>query len=250
MSEILKVKEVAFSYPEGIKALSGLDFRLEPGDSLGVIGPNGAGKTTLLLSLAGILKTQGTIEINGLIVNKENLKQIRESIGFLFQDPNDQLFMPTVFEDVSFGLLYRDVAPGQIEEKVLAALDMADIRQLKERIAHHLSFGEKKRTTLAGILVVAPKILVLDEPTSNLDVKHRKDFLEIIKKLDSTKVIASHDLEAVFSLCNKILVLDGGEQLFFGTTAQFMERKDILQHLEFMIPLSFLKELIPPRNPL
>ena len=241
MSLIVNVSDLSFSYPEGIRALSGLNFRLQEGDSLGIIGPNGAGKTTLLLSLAGVLEAKGRVEIDGMVLKRENLASIRERIGFLFQDPNDQLFMPTVFEDVAFGLLYRRTPPGEIEEKVLAALEMTDIRELKERIAHHLSFGEKRRTTLAGILVVRPKILILDEPTSNLDLKHRKDFLEIIKRLDSTKVIASHDLEAVFSLCNKILVLDGGQQLFFGTTAQFMERKDILQRFDFMIPLSLLK---------
>lgn len=239
MSEkIIEIKNLSYSYPDKTPALSNINLEIYEEQSIGVIGPNGAGKTTLLLHLNGILQGEGMIKICGMEINGKNLPQIRSKVGLIFQDPESQLFMPTVFDDVAFGPLNMNMPKEKIPAVVEKALDEVDILKAKDKLAHHLSFGEKKRVSFATVLSMNPEILAMDEPTSNLDPKHRRKLINLIKKSQHTKIIATHDLELVLETCRKVIILDKGAVVSEGNTKVLLGDKTLLEAHELELPFS------------
>lgn len=239
MNKIVEIKNLSFTYPDGTVALKKINFDIYENESIGIIGPNGAGKSTLLLHFNGILQAQeGEIKIFGLSIDHKNLTTIRQSVGLVFQDPDDQLFMPTVFDDVAFGLLNLGYKKEKVEEKVREALTAVallhpsaqgrSLPDIGKRLAHHLSLGEKKRVSLATVLAMDLKILLLDEPTSNLDARAKKQVVKIIQDLPLVKIIATHDLDLVSVLCNRVIVLDQGEKVDEGETKTILSDEVLL----------------------
>ena len=239
--KVIEAKDLRFTFPDGTKALNGVDLSVEEGENLGVIGPNGAGKTTLLLMLLGLLKGEGDIKILGKTLNKENLKFIRSKVGIVFQDPEDQLFMPTVFEDVGFGPLNMGLGEEEVLKRVDKALGIVDMVDKRDKLSHHLSLGEKKRIAIATVLAMEPKILLLDEPTSNLDPPSKRSLIELLKGLKITKVIASHDLELISEVCNRVVFLDNGRILKEINITQITE-DELLLNFYGRQPLNLLNE--------
>ena len=223
MSSVVELHGLSFVYPDGRRALNGLDLLVDEGETVGLIGPNGAGKTTLLLHLNGILKGQGDARLFGRPVTKDNLKAIRSRTGIVFQDPDDQLFSSTVFDDVAFGPVNLGLSADEVDRRVKAALTAVELEGYEMVRPHHLSFGEKKRVSIATVLSMQPELLILDEPTSNLDPRQRRNLITLLKKLAGTKIIASHDLTMIKELCRRVVLLnqgavvcDGAPELIFS----------------------------------
>jgi len=237
MKEAINIEKLEYSYPDGTKALKGIDMRIFEGESVGLIGPNGAGKSTLLLHLNGILRGSGKLKIMGLQMTDENLDVIRNKVGLVFQDPEDQLFMPTVFDDVAFGPINAGLKIEEIKALVKGALQKVDISDLTDRISHHLSFGEKKRVSLATIISMKPEIMALDEPTSNLDPKARYDLIQFLKKISKTKIVASHDLDMVLEVCDQVIMLDRGIIVASGITKEILSNEPLLKKHNLLSPL-------------
>ena len=250
MTYALELRDLRFSYPDGSEALRGVDLRVAEGECVGLIGPNGAGKSTLLLHLNGILPEFGgrrdgpssAVRVFGETIAPANLASIRRTVGLLFQDPDDQLFCPTVFEDVAFGPRQFGLGEGEVRRVVAQALAMVGLAGFDTRAPHRLSGGEKRRVCLAGVLACEPRILVLDEPTSNLDPRGRRELKALLATIPATKIIATHDLELIVELCSRAVVLDGGKVVAEGPTvdllsdeplmlAHGLERPHILKHL-------------------
>jgi len=228
----LEVRNLSFTYPDGKQALHGISFSVEPGQCVGVIGPNGSGKSTLLLHFNGILPDQPppdpSVYVHGMAVNEANLRAIRARVGLLFQDPDDQLFCPTVSEDVAFGPMQFGLAGVRLDEVVRDSLGRVGLGGFERRSPHHLSGGEKQRVCLAGILACRPDVLVLDEPTSDLDPRGKRELTSFLQGLSSTRIIATHDLELVVRLCTRTIVLDGGRVVAEGDTAQLLSDEDLM----------------------
>ncbi len=233
MHKAIQIEDLKFTYPDGTEVLRGISISVEEGESIGLIGPNGAGKTTLLLHLNGILKGEGRVSIYGREINDGNLSSIRQNVGLVFQDPNVQLFMPNVFDDVAFGPLNMGLGSPEVKRRVAKALADVDMAAQEERISHHLSLGEKKRVSIATVLSMGPKILALDEPTSNLDLKHRGQLIEILKDLPVTKVIASHDLDMIGRLSSRVAVLQEGLIVAVGQTPEILNNHALLKQSGF-----------------
>lgn len=212
MDKIVEIKNLSYTYPDGTPALNGVSLDVMEGESIGIIGPNGAGKSTLLLHLNGILQSKnGAIRVLGMPLTNRNLRKIRSKACLVFQDPEDQLFMPTVFDDVAFGLINLGYHAQAVREKVGEILGRVDLSGRESRSAHHLSFGEKKLVSLATVLVMEPEILLLDEPTSNLDRKEKRGIIKFLQEIDKTKIIVSHDLEMIEQLCQRVVVMNRGK---------------------------------------
>ncbi|MDD5347255.1 MAG: ABC transporter ATP-binding protein [Candidatus Omnitrophica bacterium] len=225
----IEVKGLNFNYPDGTKALEDLNLEIEAGRTYGLIGPNGAGKSTFLLHVNGILSGRGAISVFGLPVLEKNLTSIRSQVGLVFQDPDSQLFMPTVFDDVAFGPLNMGMPVDKVREAVVRALEEVDMLPAIKRSSHHLSFGEKKRICLATVLSMSPKVLLLDEPTANLDPKHRRQLIRLLERLRITKVIATHDLELVGELCSRVILLDQGRLIVEETADTVLSNTALLE---------------------
>ena len=235
---VIQINELDYSYPDGNRALEGINLDVFKGESLGVIGPNGAGKTTLLLHFNGLLDGIAKIKILDLEMNKKNLKDIRKTVGFVFQDPDDQLFMPTVYEDVSFGPVNLGWDRVTVEKETQRALGEVSLSDKASYLSHHLSFGEKKRVSLATVLSMKPEILVLDEPSANLDPTARRHLIDLLKRLSVTKIIAGHDLELILELCNRVAVLDQGRIVAEGNTRRILSDPLLMQQHKLEVPLS------------
>jgi cobalt/nickel transport system ATP-binding protein len=231
MEKIIEIENLNYAYPDGTRALDSVTLDIYKGDSLGILGPNGAGKTTLLLHLNGIFPGNGSLKVCGLSAGK-NLTEIRRKVGLVFQDPDDQLFMPTVFDDVAFGPVNMDMETEEVGKRVDEALRSVDMENYKKRISHHLSFGEKKRISLATVLSMKPEILVLDEPTGNLDPKHRKELINLLRGAKITKIIATHDINMAASICDKIAIMDKGRIMAFDTAKNIFENRDLLKQYD------------------
>ena len=224
----VEIKNLNYAYPDGTQALSHLDLDVFEGEAVGLIGPNGAGKSTLLLHLNGILRTDHQIRIFGLDITDNNLPMIRSRVGLVFQDPEHQLFMPTVFDDVGFGPVNMGMKKDDVVRSVQSALEEVDMLSFAERSSHHLSVGEKKRVAIATVLSMHPQILVLDEPSSNLDPKHRRELINLLKKLPLTKIIATHDLDLVSEICTRVAILDKGRIVAVGPASAILQDKPLL----------------------
>ncbi|MBU1671038.1 MAG: energy-coupling factor ABC transporter ATP-binding protein [Actinobacteria bacterium] len=230
----VRVVGLSYRYPDGTEALRDVDLLVRTGETVAVMGPNGAGKSTLMLHLNGILQGEGTVEVAGLEVNKKNMREVRGKVGLVFQDPEDQLFSPTVGEDVAFGPINMRMSAAQVDLAVKRALKWVGLDGFENRSPHHMSFGEKKRVSLATVLSMEPEILVLDEPVSNLDPRGRRHFLEIIGVLEATKLIVTHDLEMARKTAGRVVLMDDGRVVADGTTdsvlgdAALLERHGLL----------------------
>jgi energy-coupling factor transporter ATP-binding protein EcfA2 len=234
----IEVRDLHFRYGEGTQALRGVSFSVAAGECVGLIGPNGAGKSTVLLHLNGLLPDSWTggsaVLVEGRPIGPDNLLEVRRAVGLLFQDANDQLFCPTVYEDVAFGPQQLGLGEAQVRERVTRALAQAGIPGFEKRAPHHLSAGEKRRVCLAGVLACDPAVLVLDEPTSSLDPRGRRDLMELLRQIPITKLIATHDLELVVELCSRVVVLDGGSVVAEGPTVEVLSDEALMlgHHLE------------------
>jgi len=226
-NEVIKTTGLSYDYPDGTEALRGVDLAVRRGESVALIGPNGAGKSTLLLHLNGFLtghthnpggETHAAVEVCGLEVCKRNLAAIRAKVGMVFQDSEDQLFMPTVFDDVAFGPLNMGCGDAEVRERVARALAEVEMTHAERKAPYHLSGGEKRRVAIATVLSMSPEILVMDEPTGNLDPRGRRALIRLLKKLTMTKLVATHDLELVLDLCTRAVLLDHGKVVADGDT--------------------------------
>ncbi len=226
--DVLQVKELYFSYPDGHAALNGVSLKLCSGDKVALVGPNGAGKSTLMLHLNGILHGRGDIEIGGMRLTRENLPVIRAMVGLVFQNPDDQLFSPTVFEDVAFGPLHMGLPEDEVRSRVDAALEAVRMSAYRDRLSHHLSVGEKKRIAIATVLSMNPQVLILDEPSAGLDPRARRTLINLLRELPITMLVSTHDMAMVKELFPRTVVMDEGRVVADDLTMNILENEELL----------------------
>jgi cobalt/nickel transport system ATP-binding protein len=226
--DVLQVRDLHYSYPDGHAALNGVSLKLCDGDKVALVGPNGAGKSTLMLHLNGILGGQGEVEIGGSLLTQDNLPAIRAMVGLVFQNPDDQLFSPTVFEDVAFGPLHMGLPEDEVRARVDAALEAVRMSSYKDRLSHHLSVGEKKRIAIATVLSMQPNILVLDEPSAGLDPRARRTLINLLRELPITMLVSTHDMRLVQELFPRTIIMDEGRVVADGLTSEILENEDLL----------------------
>lgn len=226
--DILSVSDLHFSYPDGHAALHGVSLKLCSGDKVALVGPNGAGKSTLMLHLNGILGGKGEVEIAGMRLTKENLPSIRAMVGLVFQNPDDQLFSPTVFEDVAFGPLHMGLPEAEVRTRVDSALEAVRMTNYRDRLSHHLSVGEKKRIAIATVLSMNPSLLVLDEPSAGLDPRARRTLINLLRDLPITMLVSTHDMKLVQELFPRTIVMDEGRVVADGLTMDILEDEALL----------------------
>ena len=239
----VRVNDLHYAYPDGNKALNGVNLTIASKERVALLGPNGAGKTTLVMHMNGILSpTSGAISIADLTLdssNKEITKKVREQVGIVFQDPDDQLFMPTVFEDVAFGPTNMGLTEAEIEERSIHALELVGMLSLKDRAPHHLSFGQRRRVAVATVLAMEPEILILDEPSSNLDPASRRELSEILLDLDVTILMVTHDLPYAFEICERSLILNQGQIVADDSTTSILRDSELLTANRLELPRGF-----------
>jgi cobalt/nickel transport system ATP-binding protein len=225
---VLQVRNLTYSYPDGSEALKGVDLDVQEGERVAVIGPNGAGKSTLFFHLNGTFRGQGEVKVLGKILDDRSIYDIRREVGLVFQDPNDQLFMPTVFEDVAFGPINLGLSEIEVRDRVTTALREVGMEGAEALVPHHLSLGQRKKVALASVLALEPKILVFDEPSSGLDPRSRRALIDDFKTRQDTILIATHDLAMVCELCTRALIIDGGRIVYEGKVPDIFEKEDLL----------------------
>ncbi|MEZ8219141.1 cobalt/nickel transport system ATP-binding protein [Candidatus Fervidibacteria bacterium JGI MDM2 SSWTFF-3-K9] len=240
MREAIRVENLHYRYPDGTHALKGVSFCIREGESVAIVGPNGAGKTTLLLHFNGILRGSGKVFVFGEEVTSRNLFTVRKLVGLVFQDPDDQLFMPTVLEDVAFGPLNLGLSQEEAIKRAMNALDMVGMSYATNKSPHQLSFGERKRVAIATVLAMEPKVLVLDEPTANLDPRSRRQLLSLLRQLEVTKIVATHDLDAALFLCDKAILMDDGKIVAIGETSEIFSNEALMEAHGLEVPPSIL----------
>ncbi|MCX7707812.1 MAG: ATP-binding cassette domain-containing protein [Anaerolineae bacterium] len=229
MHHTIEVENVYFAYPDGHPALNGVSLRIAPGEKVALLGPNGAGKSTLILHLNGILQPKaGVVRAAGMEVGEKTLGRVRAAVGLVFQNPDDQLFSPTVFDDVAFGPIYQGLKPTEVRARVDEALSAVGMLAYKERVSHHLSAGEKKRIAIATVLSMRPEILVLDEPTAGLDPRGRRTLINLLRDLDQTMLVATHDIRMVLELFPRVVIMDEGRVVADGPTERLLSDPDLL----------------------
>ncbi len=234
---IIDIQGLGYRYPDGTIALDGVNLHIHEGERVALLGPNGAGKTTLILHMNGIhLPQTGSVTVSGYPVAEDNLIDIRRRVGIVFQDPDDQLFMPTVRQDVAFGPANLGLEGSELDERVAAALASVEVADLGDRPPNHLSFGQKRRVAIAGVMAMEPEILVLDEPTSNLDPASRKDLTMILSGLDVTRLIVTHDLLYALEVCERSLIIDGGKIVADGPTREVLGDAELLAKHRLALP--------------
>jgi cobalt/nickel transport system ATP-binding protein len=227
--DVLKIQDLHFAYPDGYPALQGISLTVCDGEKVALVGPNGAGKSTLMLHLNGILGDNAPIEVAGLKINKGNLPVIRALVGLVFQNPDDQLFSPTVFDDVAFGPLHMGFPEEQILSQVANALDAVQMAEYGDRLSHHLSMGQKKRIAVATVLAMNPQILILDEPSAGLDPRARRNLINFLLKLDITMLVSTHDLRMVRDLFPRMVIMDQGKIVADGSSYELLRDDALLE---------------------
>lgn len=236
----IAINSLAYAYPDGTQALFGVDLTLQRGERVALLGPNGAGKTTLALHLNGILTPgAGSVAISGLALDASTRERVRRDVGILFQDPDDQLFMPTVARDVAFGPANQGLRGDELAARVDAALARVGLTDLADRPPHHLSFGQRRRAALAGVLAMQPRILILDEPSSNLDPASRRELVEVLSQLDLTLLLVTHDLPLAAQLCERSVIMSGGMIAADGATADLLMDAEVLGANRLELPFGF-----------
>lgn len=227
--DILQVSDLHFAYPDGHAALRGVSLNLCEGEKAALVGPNGAGKSTLMLHFNGILGLGGPVRVAGLPVEDHNLPVIRALVGLVFQNPDDQLFSPTVFEDVAFGPLHMGLPEAEVHQRVQEALAAVQMEDFGERLSHHLSVGQKKRIAIATVLSMRPKIMVLDEPSAGLDPRARRSLINFLQELPITMLVSTHDLHMVRDLFPRMIIMDDGLIVADGPTDTLLEDQGLLE---------------------
>lgn len=247
---MIQVKNISFSYPDGNRALSNVSFKIDEGSTVAVVGANGAGKSTLLSLMVGILAADdGIIEIGGIPVVKTRLEEIRRKVGFVFQNPDDQLFTARVYDDIAFGPRNFGYSAKEVGEMAENAMEMMKIQHLKDRAPHRLSGGEKRNVAIAAVLAMNPQVLLLDEPSSFLDPKSRRNFISAMSELPHTKVIATHDLELVLDLCRRVIILRNGEVFADGDPAELFRNGELMEAAGLEVPPSLQNRQISRGTP-
>ena len=245
---VLEVQGLAYAYPDGHQALFGVDLHVHRGERVALLGPNGAGKTTLVLHLNGIHPAgAGSVTVSGLPVEKANLQEIRRRVGVVFQDPDDQLFMGTVRADVAFGPANLGVTGPDLERRVMHALEQVGMEEYVDRPPHHLSFGQRRRVAVATVLAMEPEILVLDEPSSNLDPASRRELADILRSLDVTVLMVTHDLPYALELCPRSVVLSDGSVVADGPTYDVLTDDELMRANRLELPFGFDPRTVAPR---
>ncbi|GAB4541865.1 MAG: ABC transporter ATP-binding protein [Thermodesulfovibrionia bacterium] len=240
---LIEFNDVFFTYPDGAEALKGVSFRITHGESVGIVGANGAGKSTLIFHMNGyLMPSKGEVTIGDLSLNKKTQSEIRKRVGVVFQDPDDQLFMPTVYDDVAFGPLNLGISEEMVRKRVDDALRMVGCYELKDRPPHHLSMGEKRAVSIATIIAMNPDILVMDEPSSNLDPRSRRRLIDLLKGFSHTKIIASHDLDLVLEVCERCILLSDGRIVADGRTFNILSDDKLLEDNGLEVPQYLLLE--------
>ena len=225
----LSIHDLSYAYPDGHQALRSVSLGLYPGEKVALVGPNGAGKSTLLVHLNGIIDRQsGSIEICGVALCKKTIARVRAMVGLVFQSPDDQLFSPTVFDDVAYGPVYQGLSLGEVQARVDEALHMVHMEAYIRRVSHHLSVGEKKRIAIATVLSMKPDVLVLDEPTAGLDPRARRALIELLRELPQTMIVATHDLPLVRDLLPRTVIMDEGRVVADGPTGEILVNQALL----------------------
>lgn len=235
---MIDIKGLTVEYEGGIKALDGVDLTISEGDSLGLIGANGAGKSSLFRSLTGLTAFKGSIMFNGLEVVKKNMPEIRKNLGYVIQESDDQMFMPKVIEDMIFGPVNFGTTKEDAIRKADEILKELDISHLRDRYNHKISGGEKKMAAIATILMMKPKVILFDEPTSSLDPHNRRTVINAIKGIDATRIIASHDLDLIYDTCEKVVLLNHGRIVKTGNRDDILRDKMLLEENGLELPLS------------
>jgi len=235
---IVAVNDLSYSYPDGTAAIRGISFHITHGESVAIVGANGAGKSTLLMHLNGYLTpNQGTVMVGEFPLTKKTLPMVRRSVGMVFQDPDDQLFMPTVFDDVAFGPLNLGLPVAEVKERVFEALQKVDALHLQDRPPYRLSGGEKRAVAIATVLAMSPDVLVMDEPSTGLDPKARRQLIEQLSGFNHTKIIATHDLDLVLDLCRRTIVIHAGQVMADGLTGEIFNDRELLERCYLERPL-------------
>jgi cobalt/nickel transport system ATP-binding protein len=236
---IIEFNDVHFAYPDGTQALKGVGFRITHGEAVGIVGANGAGKSTLISHMNGyLLPAKGTITIGDMQIRKSTLVKARKTVGVVFQNPDDQLFMPTVFEDVAFGPLNLGMTKERIVERVDEALTTVGCLHLKDKPPHHLSLGQKRAVTIAAVIAMQPDILVMDEPAAGLDPKSRRQLINLLKGFKHSKIIASHDLDLILETCERCIVIGDGRIKADGPARELLLNEALLNENNLELPLS------------
>jgi len=228
-SVVLRASQLSFSYPDGRQALAGVSLMVRRGEKVALVGPNGAGKSTLMLHLIGILQGEGEIEVAGMLLTRANLPMIRARVGLVFQNPDDQLFSPTVFEDVAFGPLHMGLPEEEVRRRVASALQQVGMAEAGDRLSYHLSMGQKKRVAIATVLAMEPDILVLDEPSAGLDPRARRSLINLLRELPLTMLVSTHDMSMVRELFPRMVVMDEGQCVADGATEVLLNDEGLLQ---------------------
>ena len=239
----LLIEDLAFAYPDGNQALFGVNLKVERGERVAILGPNGAGKTTLVMHMNGIHPAEhGSVSVAGEVIDtkdKELLRRIRGKVGIVFQDPDDQLFMPTVGEDIAFGPYNMGIRGAELDAVVDQALALVQMSDFKDRPPHHLSFGQRRRIAVATVLAMKPEILVLDEPSSNLDPASRRELADILRSLKITTLMVTHDIPYAYELCERSIILSGGIVVADGDTKTILSDSKLLSDNRLELPVGF-----------
>jgi len=230
MHHSIEVEKLSYSYPDGHVALHEVSLRIAPSEKAALVGPNGAGKSTLILHLNGILRgDSGVVRVCGQVLDDKTVGRIRAQVGLVFQNPEDQLFSPTVYDDVAFGPLYQGLSWQEVDGSVQKALRAVGMHSYAQRVSHHLSMGEKKRIAIATVLAMNPEVLVLDEPTSGLDPRSRRSLINLLRELPVTMLVSSHDMAMVKELFPRTIIIDEGQVVADGPTPEIMENQVLLE---------------------
>ena len=234
--------DVSFSYEPDCPVLDGMSFRINEGEAVGVIGANGMGKSTMLKVLLGLLPHEGEVLVKGVPVGKDTLAQIRKTLGFVLQSSDNQMFMPTVYDDMMFGLLNAGMPKQDAEARVDEVLEMLGLAKLKHKYNHKISGGEKRMAAIATVLAMQPEAMIMDEPSVSLDPFNRRAVINVINTLPQTKLIASHDLEMIRETCSRVLLLGNGKVVSSGATDEILGNRRLLEQYRLEIPVSLAKE--------
>jgi cobalt/nickel transport system ATP-binding protein len=239
MPKAIEIENFSYKYPDGSAALDNIDLSIEHGQSLALIGPNGAGKSTLLLAMAGFIKGTGKVLVDGLQINRKNLKKIRALIGSCLEDPDDQLFMPTLFDDVSFGPLNMGLKAEQVKARVADVLKTVGLADMTDKAPHHLSAGQKRAAAIATILSMSPKIITLDEPDGSLDPRNRNNLVKLLAGLSQTLIIATSSMDFAAAIADRVVLIDNGRIIADGPAEKIMSDTKLMTDHGLEVPAKF-----------